>query len=221
MPGMIKAVHRQWAKIIFHTYAMKAIRRDFDSVYLTAPFPQIPEDKALILAPTHISWWDGFFSFFLCKKFCGKKYHIMMLERQLKRFFYFRHVGAYSVVPGNKTDVREVFDYTQNLLADPRNLVTIFPEGEIICQEQSRPIQSGGIIHHLAKKDSAGFLVLPLAYRMHFREARNPELWIAPGALLSPESIRGNKTLLSTILSDLSQSLLLACLERKGINVPV
>jgi hypothetical protein len=53
----------------------------------------------------------------------------MMLEDQLKRYWFFKYTGGFSVKKKSKS-ITETLNYTQELLSDGKNLVLIFPHGQ-------------------------------------------------------------------------------------------
>jgi len=54
----------------------------------------------------------------------------MMLEEQLQSRMFLNKAGAYSIRK-NSPSVIETIQYTRELLRNPDNLVTLFPQGEI------------------------------------------------------------------------------------------
>ena len=54
----------------------------------------------------------------------------MILEATGKKFFFLKYLGAYTVLKGSR-DILVSLDYTANLLAEPGNLVLIFPQGTL------------------------------------------------------------------------------------------
>jgi 1-acyl-sn-glycerol-3-phosphate acyltransferase len=54
----------------------------------------------------------------------------MMLEEQLRKYWFFNYTGGFSVNRKSKSIV-ETLNYTTELLNNNKNLVLIFPQGEI------------------------------------------------------------------------------------------
>ncbi len=127
---MIKASHSKWAQLIFDVYLRVLFKRYFHRLNVTLNTVSPKEHSSMLLLANHFSWWDGFFWYYLNKVVWKKKFHIMMLEEQLKRYWFFRFLGAFSIRK-NSRSVMESFAYASKLLADPNNLVLIFPQGEI------------------------------------------------------------------------------------------
>src|SRR4029078_9939760 len=89
--------------------------------------------NAILILSNHFSWWDAFFMVYLNIRLFKKRYHVMMLEEQLKKFRFFSHGGVYSVKKKSR-DMIESLDFTCHLLENKKNLVQLFPQGDIQSQ---------------------------------------------------------------------------------------
>jgi len=54
----------------------------------------------------------------------------MMLEQQLRKYWFFNYTGGFSVNKNSKSII-ETLNYTKDLLNDNKNMVLLFPQGEI------------------------------------------------------------------------------------------
>ena len=86
-------------------------------------------DMPVLLIGNHFSWWDGFIACYLNQRLFGKKFHVMMLEEQLRPRIFLSRAGAYSVRK-NSRSIIESISYTIELMQDKNNLVVIYPQGE-------------------------------------------------------------------------------------------
>lgn len=127
---MIKASHSKLAQIIFDRYLSVLLKRHFHRLEVILNTVSPKNNSSMLLLANHFSWWDGFFWYYVNKVVWKKKFHIMMLEEQLKRYWFFRFLGAFSIRK-NSRSVLESFTYASKLLENPNNLVLIFPQGEI------------------------------------------------------------------------------------------
>ncbi|NCD68185.1 1-acyl-sn-glycerol-3-phosphate acyltransferase [Mucilaginibacter agri] len=112
----------------FSRYIPFIIGRNFRAVN----FNKVDFDpsKSILLLPNHYSWWDGFLMFYLNKLLFKKKFYVMILEATSKKIFFLKYLGGYTVLKGSK-DIITSLDYTAELLADPGNLVLMFPQGKL------------------------------------------------------------------------------------------
>lgn len=53
-----------------------------------------------------------------------------MLEEQLQKNWFFKYTGGFSVAKKSRT-ILETIDYTAELLLNPKNVVLMFPQGDI------------------------------------------------------------------------------------------
>lgn len=123
-----KARHNFFIHNFFRKYAVWIIRRQFRSVTVRGEFPDLK--LPVLLIANHISWWDGFWAMYLNVKVLNRKFHFMMLGEQLRKYWFFRYTGGYSVHK-NRKSVIESLEYTSGLLNDAGNMVLLFPQGKI------------------------------------------------------------------------------------------
>lgn len=92
--------------------------------------------KPVLLLQNHFSWWDGYWSFYLSRHIFKRKFHVMMLEEQLRRRMFINRCGAFSVRKDSR-ELIESLNYAVALLDDPTNLVCLYPQGQIQSQHQT------------------------------------------------------------------------------------
>lgn len=188
---MIKADHKKWAEIIFDVYLKRLLKKSFKDFRVINALPVIDKSKSLVITPNHFSWWDGFFIYWLNKKLLNKKLHILMLEEQLKRYWFFKKLGCYSIDLNDNRKMITSLKYTLELISNPENLIIIYPQGEINTYEQ-RPIVIKDGINYLSSKSSNDFQVLPVAFKIHYTNERFPIVLTRFGDLLSSKEISAN-----------------------------
>lgn len=191
---MIKAEHKKWADLIFGFYINKILRKDFSSFILLNEFPKIPDDAGLLIAPNHFSWWDGFFIYNLMKKMSSRKLHIMMLENQLERYWFFKKVGAFSINPSNPKSIYKSFLYSKEVLNNPDNFLVIYPQGEIEpFDKENYTIRKG--IRNFVSGYKQKAVLLPITFKIHFDNERKPKVYLRFGKTLNFEDIRNDFSL--------------------------
>lgn len=144
---MIKANRQRWFEWIMRKNTLPQIRKQFHSVYWqgseTYPSP------AIYIA-NHTSWWDGLLYFHLRHTVIDKVIYIMMHEKGLQTYWYFKWIGAYSVNKSSRRDVVEALAYSKQLLQQKKS-IWIFPQGDEFHQEK-RPLQLEAGVGHLASQ---------------------------------------------------------------------
>ncbi|MFD0958426.1 lysophospholipid acyltransferase family protein [Paenibacillus chungangensis] len=102
------------------------------------------EGRPLLYVMNHSSWWDGIIAYHVFTRLSrNRKHYIMMDEKQLAKFTFFRRLGAFSIDKSTLRGVAESLRYAQSLLMQGHG-VWLFPQGEIRHLE-ARPLsfQSG------------------------------------------------------------------------------
>lgn len=188
---MIKADHKKWAEFVFDTYLNRLLKKSFYDFRIINQLPNIDPSKSLVMAPNHFSWWDGFFVYWLNKKVLNKKLYVMMLEDQLKRYWFFKKLGCYSIDLNDSKKMITSLKYTLDLIQNADNAITMYPQGEIQSYEQ-RPIQLKGGIDFIAKKSKINFQIIPIAFKIHYTNERLPIIYTRFGKLLNSIDVAVN-----------------------------
>lgn len=188
---MIKADHKKWAEIVFDIYLNRLLKKSFLDFRIINDLPLIDNSKSLIVTPNHFSWWDGFFIYWTNKKYLNRKLYVLMLEEQLKRYWFFKMVGCYSIDLNDSRKMIASLKYTMELIPNSNNMVTIYPQGEIQAYEQ-RPVKLRDGIDFLAKKSKVDFQILPIAFKIHYTNERLPIAYARFGKLLNSKDVAVN-----------------------------
>ncbi len=112
----------------FHHYIGHLIKSNFKAFNFNTL--EADKDKSILLLANHFGWWDGFLLYWLNYKLLKKKFHIMILEDTVKRVFFLKYMGAFSVVKNSRSMI-ESLNYASELLQDPQNLVLVFPQARL------------------------------------------------------------------------------------------
>jgi 1-acyl-sn-glycerol-3-phosphate acyltransferase len=125
---IIKARHHSFINPFFRRYSKWQIRKHFHKVIISGDYKE--KKLPILLISNHMSWWDGFWLSDLSERVFNRKFHFMMLEDQLKKHWYFQYTGGFSVKKGSRSII-ETINYAAELLSHEKNLVMMFPQGEI------------------------------------------------------------------------------------------
>ncbi len=181
---MIKADHKKWARWLYDFYVPRLLRSNFQNFYLTNNFPQIPEDQGLIITPNHFSWWDGFFVDYTMNHLSNRKIYILMLEEQLKRYWFFQKIGAFSINPKNPKSIKTTFDYILEILNDPKNVLLFYPQGEIEDYVK-RPLKVKEGLKAILNMIHSDVLILPATFKIKHGNIKKPDVLVRFGEPLS------------------------------------
>lgn len=174
---MITSRHHFFIYPFFKCLSSFLVNKSFNDVILSANNDcKIDKKKSLLIISNHISWWDGFWIVFLNKILIKKKIHFMMLEKQLKKHWYFRYVGGYSIKKDSKTII-ESLNYTNQLLSNPNNMVFLFPQGKINSLYNDKIKFEKGISRILQRSDE-NYGVMFLANFVDYFSESKPTLFM-------------------------------------------
>lgn len=187
---MIKAEHSRLADIIFRNYITRLLEKNFSGFYLTGDIPLLNSNENLIITPNHISWWDGFLIYYVLKKYIPGSIYLLMLERQLKKFWFFRKVGAFSINPNSINSISEAQKYFGEI-CKPENLIVLYPQGEI-KQFDDRELGIKKGLNYFIKDLSNDSQILPAAFRIQYFEEKKPEIICRFGNVMTKKSITEN-----------------------------
>lgn len=177
---MLKANHTKWAEFIFDLYIFRLLKKNFLSIHLIGETPKFEYKYPIVLAPNHSTWWDGFFVYMLNKLYFQKKFHIMVLEEQLKKYKFFLKLGAYSIDQKNPKKIIESLNYTNDLLNNPDVMTTIFPQGELL-PNFTRPLKFNKGIERVAKNHMDKLNIVPLAMKIHYLKEQRSQVFFKFG----------------------------------------
>jgi 1-acyl-sn-glycerol-3-phosphate acyltransferase len=124
------------------------MKRNFHSIHFSGKF--YDRGKPVLLVANHISWWDGIWVLNYIRHFLHRNFFFMMLEEQLRKNWFFRFTGGFSIRKNSKSVV-ETINYTAGLLSDQKNAVLIFPTGKIQSLHKNEFIFEKGIEKILQK----------------------------------------------------------------------
>lgn len=145
---ILRAKHHPVVYPFFCKYSEWIIKRHFRKVDLDLDFEQ--KQSSVILLSNHLSWWDGFWAMLLNNNVIKRKFHFMMLEEQLRKYWFFNLSGGFSVRKSSRS-VIESIDYCAELLEQEENMILLFPQGKIESQHQHEIRFESGIEHILAR----------------------------------------------------------------------
>lgn len=128
---MIKARHTAFHTWFFNWYTRYLLRKNFHEVNIVPPqqAENAKENDPVLLIGNHFSWWDGFIALYLNQVIYSKKFHVMMLEDELRARPFLAKTGAFSINKGSRTALESIA-YAKNLLQDDQNLLVMYPQGK-------------------------------------------------------------------------------------------
>ncbi|MCX2576259.1 1-acyl-sn-glycerol-3-phosphate acyltransferase [Pedobacter sandarakinus] len=112
----------------FSWYISYIIKKDFTSFNYNKI--SVKPGSAILLLANHFSWWDGFFVFYLNKKFFKRQFHVLVNAENYREVGFLKYLGAFAA-ESNGRDIINMIEYAGKLLDDENNLVLVFPQGKL------------------------------------------------------------------------------------------
>lgn len=170
---MIPAGKSASFQMVFRKYnEWYLIRRNFHSLTITGSLDALPAQQPVIYIMNHSSWWDGLLAYHAYNRTSVGDHYMMMEERQLKRYDFFRKAGAFSIEKSSPSDVRQSMRYAAGLLEQSKR-IWLFPQGEIRHLE-TRPLTFRPGIGLLLRQAPPETAVIPVT--LHYGLYQQPRL---------------------------------------------
>ncbi len=171
---ILKAQHNFFIYPFFKWYAGFIIKPHFGTVKIIGELKE--KELPILLISNHISWWDGFWAMYINLNVLHRKYHFMMLEEQLRKYWFFNYTGGFSVCKKSKSII-ETLKYSSELLSDNKNMVLVFPQGEIqSIHNQNIKFENG--LERILKNKENSVQVVFLANLIDYFSNRKPGIYM-------------------------------------------
>lgn len=173
----------------FRIYTKLLFKRRFKRVWLKQEYEPCSESKTVYFL-NHHSWWDGLIPLMLNEYQFHQQARAMMEDKQMKRYSFFRKIGAFSV---NRDDPRKAITslrYAVHLFQKENACLFIYPEGTI-TPAGSKIQFEGGLAWLHSKLPNVDFV--PIGIYMHTIRHDKPELHLHIGSPVSCTEALSNK----------------------------
>lgn len=174
-------VLKLFLKIIYRIYFKDVLIHKESTENIVKNFNLNHNDVKIILTPNHTSWWDGFDAYILNEKILKKTFNILMLQSELKKFSFFKLVGAIGIKLTSRVNIAKTLKGITELIKNNNNQVLVyFPQGEIMPDNSSFIKVKPGI-KYLEKKLNSQTIILPCTFTREYRSSHKPTLYIKLG----------------------------------------
>lgn len=176
------AVSKRFNALFYRYNEFYLLRRHFRYIGISGELlPAEAADRPVLYLMNHSSWWDGLLAYHAAGKSPSRCHYFMMEEEQLRKYAFFRKLGAYSINRHNRADIGVSLRYTVRLLREGGN-VWMYPEGEILPLEHRPLILKEGAALVLRLCPEAVVLPVTLYHGLFFHS--KPEATLLAGAPL-------------------------------------
>jgi 1-acyl-sn-glycerol-3-phosphate acyltransferase len=171
---ILKAKHHFFLYPFSKFYTLWIIKKKFNKIQAIGNFQE--KKLPVLIISNHISWWDGLWVFYVSMKILKRKFHFMMLEEQLSKFWYLNYIGGFSINKKAKSMI-ETLNYTAELLTHSENMVLVFPQGKIqTMHKQSFEFEKG--IERIMKNKEGKVQILFMANLVDYFSAPKPDAYL-------------------------------------------
>lgn len=176
---MIEAKHNKFARLIFDFYLKRLLKKNFHSFNQIGNFPAINMNHPIIAIPNHFSWWDGFFIDFIKTTYFPKhKFFIIMLEKQLKKFWFFNKLGAIGFEPSNPKSLVKLKKYLDSIISKNNPpFIVFYPQGRIQSYDDNLVFKEGIKYLFSDNYDNTNFLMF--AFKIQYLEDKKPDVFFS------------------------------------------
>lgn len=184
--GVIPAQYSVNFNRLFAIYSANLFRRRFDSIYIDGTFRPGSLDRT-VWYMNHHTWWDALIPNLLNSKVFHQDMRAIMDEEQLRKYPFFRKLGAFSVDRSHPRSALNALEYAVDALQQDHSSLYIFPQGKIEPEFIDPMKFEGGLAWLYRSLPNVDFV--PIATTMNTRYSDKPRLLISIGTPL-----RSNET---------------------------
>lgn len=173
--------------LIYRLLVVPGLQSNFHAVHYRQAEPVATTDAPCIFVGNHSAWWDAHLPMVANETRWQANGYVMVEDTQLRRYGFFRYVGAFSVNRHDGRSAMESLNYAvEKLVEAPRRMLLIFPQGEILAND-TRPLSffsgTGRIVKKVVEQ-RGGCDVYPMALRYEFIGEQKPDAFMSIGPTL-------------------------------------
>lgn len=172
---------------LFGTYVRARVRRGLDGLWVRDLDVVLgaAQGRPVVLAATHVAWWDGMLLFPLDDAL-GRQGRVWMDAENLRRHAYFRALGALPLDRSGPAGLLRSVRGAKAWLDRPGRHLWVFPQGRQRPQ-WVRPLELHPGAAWLAKQ--VGAALVPVAIAYGFRESPVPAAVVSFGQPVHPDHL--------------------------------
>jgi 1-acyl-sn-glycerol-3-phosphate acyltransferase len=194
---------KRWFLALARRYVRRRLSAQFDGMFIEGlPATRaLAEHETLIVAATHVAWWDALVAVQLDALLDAHSY-CLMDAKNLVHYPFFAWLGAIPLDSVSRKQALTDMRRAASLLSHPGRVLWIFPQGKQRAAHL-RPLALQSGVRWLSQK--SGARVVPLALSYTFREAAQPSILASFGTPIAA----GTANLMAVL-----EEQMIACLAR-------
>ncbi|MAH65516.1 MAG: hypothetical protein CMJ27_03875 [Phycisphaerae bacterium] len=189
--GLMPEIRSPRFRRFFAGYAGRLISKRFHGVRLLHGSREVLDSLASPQTPviamfTHASWWEPLVGLMLWNRFLADRDIFLPMERdQLRRFRFFRRLGAFGIDPDDPTSLELMRDHVLRRFADrPSSLLGLTPQGRFTDPRAPIRLRPGAAAIAAAVPNPPTVVTVAVEY-VFWQDAR-PEMLVAVEACDPP-----------------------------------
>ena len=133
---MIKDTPNKIIKWFATKIAERWVLRHFASIKFIGEL-KVEQDRSCLMLMNHYSFNDGAILHRICRTILKKELKAMVIEAQLKAFYFLKYVGCFSINKKSRKMI-ESLNYAAELLQDPTIMLGIYPQAGLFSMHLNR-----------------------------------------------------------------------------------
>jgi len=162
---------------LFRIYVKFLFKRRFKEIWIRQNYHPSPKAKTVYYL-NHNSWWDGLIPLLLNEYCFHQKARALMEHKQMKRYPFFKKIGAFSINPENSEMIVHTLRYALTSMERQNASLYIYPEGKIRPAGTEPEFENGTAWLH-SKLPGVDFV--PVGIYIHTIRSDKPELHLQIG----------------------------------------
>ena len=172
---MIRAKHTWIGDLRAKYYTKILLWFFFNRVHYEGQYQE--KGLPVLMISNHFSFYDGWIQILLNLKIFKRKYHFMMLEKELRKNIHLTNVGACSIDKGNRSSL-ESLAYAVEILQQKENLFLFFPQGKIESMYTQDFVFEKGLISYVLKKAKNNFQLVFNINLINYGNRLKPDIFV-------------------------------------------
>ncbi|MFQ3546075.1 lysophospholipid acyltransferase family protein [Halobacillus rhizosphaerae] len=166
----------------FKRFNRKLLNRNFQQIRLSDN-ASLQDYSHTLFFVNHSTWWDPLLIYYLNDQIIHSDGYGMMHEDGIKKFPFFRKIGAYSINTDHRRHIMDSLSYSISLLNNGKS-VWIFPQGEEQHLEK-RPLQFFQGLSYIAAR-AHKIKIIPISLYYSLEHTKKPNAYIKIGSPIAP-----------------------------------
>lgn len=172
---MIRANHTKLWLILSKYHTKILIGFFFGSVKYSGKY--VEKGLPILMIANHFSFYDGFVQILLNFKIFKRRFHFMMLEKELRKNMQLTKLGACSISKGKRSSL-ESLAYAVEIIQNNENLFLFFPQGKIESVHTRNFTFEKGLLSYILKKAKNEFQLVFNVNLIHYGTNLRPDMCV-------------------------------------------